>query len=90
MEKKLWFRAKTYGWGWTPCSWEGWVATALYIALVVAFGLTIDEASPVREVMFTFVLPVTLITIAFIRLAYAKGEKPGWRWGRSGERRRSP
>lgn len=81
MSEKLWFKAKTYGWGWTPCSWEGWLITLLYIVLLVLFGLTLDEASPVREVMFTFVLPVTLLTIAFIRVAYKKGEKPGWRWG---------
>ncbi|MCX6717702.1 MAG: hypothetical protein NTU76_03445 [Candidatus Taylorbacteria bacterium] len=21
---KLWFKRKTYGWGWVPSSWEGW------------------------------------------------------------------
>ena len=24
MPQKLWFKAKLYGWGWYPCSWEGW------------------------------------------------------------------
>jgi hypothetical protein len=23
--EKLWFRAKRYGWGWTPTSWQGWL-----------------------------------------------------------------
>ncbi len=82
MEKKLWFRAKTYGWGWTPSSWEGWLVTVLYILLVLACFLTLDQNSPTREVMFMGVLPLMLLTIAFIRIAYRKGEKPSWRWGK--------
>lgn len=81
MTKKLWFKAKTYGWGWTPCSWEGWLVTGVYVALIVLLALTLDEASPVLEVMFMFVLPVVLLTITLIRIAYARGEKPTWRWG---------
>ena len=23
-DKQLWFRAKSYGWGWTPITWQGW------------------------------------------------------------------
>ena len=29
-EKKLWFRAKCYGWGWYPCSWEGWLVILIW------------------------------------------------------------
>lgn len=82
MEKKLWFKRKLYGWGWYPCSWEGWLVTLVYAALLVAFRLTIDEASPAREVWFTFLIPAVLLTIAFIRVAYKKGEKPRWQWGK--------
>jgi hypothetical protein len=76
-----WFKRKIFGWGWTPVTWQGWSITAGYLALVIAFALTIDETSPVREVMFTFVLPVTLLTITFLRIAYKTGEKPKWQWG---------
>jgi hypothetical protein len=79
--KGYWFKRKWYGWGWTPVTWQGWVATLVYLALVVAFALTIDEASANNERAFTFILPVVLLTAAFIRLAYAKGEKPRWQWG---------
>lgn len=82
MKNKLWFRAKTYGWGWVPCSWEGWTVTGLYVAGVALFAGTLDEYSPAREIMFTFVLPVALLTSMLIRLAYKKGEKPSWRWGK--------
>lgn len=79
--KHLWFKRKVYGWGWVPVTWQGWLTTGLYVVLIMAFGLTIDETSPANEVMFTFILPLVLISIAFIRLCYKKGEKPKWQWG---------
>jgi drug/metabolite transporter (DMT)-like permease len=83
--KNLWFKRKLYGWGWTPVTWQGWLATLVYVGLAVLFALTIDENSPPQEVVFTFVIPVVLLTIAFIRVAYKKGESPRWQWGRDGE-----
>lgn len=79
--KGVWFKRKLYGWGWTPVTWQGWLVTALYIALLAAFGLTIDQDSPPREIAFTFVLPAALLTATFLRIAYAYGEKPKWQWG---------
>jgi bacteriorhodopsin len=79
--EKLWFKRKHYGWGWYPVSWQGWVVTFAYVILIVSFAKTIDENSPVREIFFTFLLPVTLLTIIFIRIGYKKGEKPKWQWG---------
>lgn len=88
--KKLWFRARWFGWGWYPSSWEGGLVTVGYIVAVMLFALTVDDDSPPREVAFTFLLPVTLLTVAFIRICYAKGEKPRWRWmGRDVSRRAS-
>ena len=82
MKKKLWFKAKMYGWGWYPCSWEGWAVTFGYIVLVLLFGLTLDEQSPPKEIAFTFLLPIALLTAALIRICYRKGERPRWRWGK--------
>lgn len=76
-----WFKAKCFGWGWTPVTWQGWAITIGYIALIVLFSLTIDEQSPRNEIAFTFALPVVFLTLIFIRIAYKKGEKPHWRWG---------
>lgn len=76
-----WFKAKLFGWGWTPVTWQGWLVTLIYVAFLILFALTIDENYSDREVLFTFVLPVALLTITFIRIAYKKGEKPRWNWG---------
>jgi hypothetical protein len=84
-EEKLWFKRKAYGWGWTPVTWEGWLVILVYVALMVAFGLTLYENSPVKEIVFTFLLPVVLLSIALIRICYRKGEKPRWQWGKRTE-----
>lgn len=76
-----WFKAKCYGWGWTPATWQGWLVTLVYVVAILLFALTIDENSQDREVLFTFVLPMVLLTATFIRIAYKKGEKPHWHWG---------
>lgn len=84
MEKKLWFKAKTYGWGWTPCSWEGWLIIALYIFAVFVYARsTVDKAldGAGSGVPFYYHLLFVLTTIALIVVSYKKGEKPGWRWG---------
>lgn len=79
--KQLWFKRKLYGWGWVPVRWQGWLVLVLYVGLVVLFALTVDEQSSPREIMFTGVLPIVLLTVTLIRICYATGEKPKWQWG---------
>lgn len=76
-----WFKRKLFGWGWVPVTWQGWLITLIYTLLILLFAATIDNDSPAREVFFTFLLPVLLLTIAFIRIAIKTGEQPRWQWG---------
>jgi hypothetical protein len=76
-----WFKAKLYGWGWTPVRWQGWVVILSYIAAIILLSFTINQDSPLTESLFTFILPVFALTIALIYICYKKGEKPTWRWG---------
>lgn len=76
-----WFRAKVYGWGWTPAKWQGWLVLAVYVAGVFLFASTIDDDSLGKEVVFTFILPVALLTAAMIRVCWRTGERPHWQWG---------
>jgi hypothetical protein len=79
----LWFKRKLFGWGWTPVTWQGWIATLIYMAVVIASVLTIEVDSSAREKAFTFILPVVIATAVFIRICYKKGEKPKWQWGQA-------
>ena len=39
--KKLWFKARRYGWGWTPCSIEGWLVTVATAVLLLGGDVAI-------------------------------------------------
>ena len=82
--EKLWFKAKRYGWGWYPCSIDGWLATLAYAATFAAaettFILRIQDHHTWYDILF-FLLFIAAITGMLIRICYVKGEKPGWHWG---------
>lgn len=78
-----WFKRKLYGWGWTPVKWQGWAVIGVYVLALLLLALTIDDNSPTREVVFTFLLPLAILTAALLRICYKKGEKPRWSWGPS-------
>lgn len=80
--KKLWFKRKMYGWGWTPCSWQGWLITVLYIALLTLFVSWLEPMDTFKQVVIKFILPLSIITLVFIEVAYKKGETPKWQWGK--------
>jgi len=78
--KTLYFKRKTYGYGWTPATWQGWGITIAYAVILIVLGSSVDTNNS-REVMLMFVLPFLILTIAFIGIAYKTGEKPRWQWG---------
>jgi 8-oxo-dGTP diphosphatase len=81
--KKLWFKRKLYGWGWTPSSWEGWLVTAIYLFVAIFIFRNIDQTSHSgSDTLIGFVLPFIVITLLLIFICYKKGETPKWQWGR--------
>jgi hypothetical protein len=74
---KYWFKRKLFGWGWTPATWQGYLATLLYLLIMIGLSVFIDEESASKDVIVIFFL-----TLVFIYLAYKKGEPPRWQWGR--------
>lgn len=75
-KEKLWFKAKCYGWGWYPCSWEGWLVLLVWAFLFVSVVSTIDHEW-LKNLIF-----IILSFSVLIYLCYKKGEKPRWRWGK--------
>ncbi len=80
-----WFKAKLYGWGWTPATWQGWLAIFIYITLITILLILREEPIPGNpdsgSNFITLGLPIIVLTIILITLAYKKGEKPRWQWG---------
>jgi len=75
---KLWFRAKRYGWGWYPITWQGWLVTLVYIMLIIVSVNLIKN--DVHEVVKNLAI-ILFFTIILLGICYKKGEKPRWRWG---------
>ncbi|HLC72520.1 MAG TPA: hypothetical protein VJH37_02975 [Candidatus Nanoarchaeia archaeon] len=77
--KKLWFKAKSYGWGWYPVTWEGWLVTVLFVLLILFWEMLVMKHN--MDIMY-FLIGVLLLTGAIIAICYKTGEKPEWRWGK--------
>ena len=85
--KHLWFKAKLYGWGWTPATWQGWLVILVYITLMLTLVFTAEEYVPTNHDsgtnVLTHTLPMIVLTFLLIYICYKKGEKPRWQWGQS-------
>lgn len=81
LEEK-WFKAKDYGWGWVPATWEGWGLTFLWGTAIVGDFIWIDKAtaSPIETLML-FIPHAVVLTGLYLLLVVLTGETPHWRWG---------
>ncbi|MEI6042504.1 MAG: hypothetical protein WCQ00_02975 [bacterium] len=73
---KIWFVNKTYGYGWTPATWEGWLVLLLWLVIFIPLTLLIKH---------NLILGLTGIffdTGLLLYICYKKGEKPRWQWGK--------
>jgi hypothetical protein len=71
---ELWFKAKCFGWGWYPCSWQGWLVILIW-AILFYFSLRKMDHEGLKNILF-----IILITFILIWISFKKGEKPSWRW----------
>ena len=87
MEQKVWFRAKRFGWGWYPVTWQGWGVVLLYVvALIAGSNYVKNHESSGSDFALQFVPQVIVLTTFLIIICYKTGEKPAWRWGRKYDR----
>jgi hypothetical protein len=72
-EKRYWFPAKRYGWGWGfPITWQGWIVLAIYgISLLCGTHLL----HPHRN-SGLFIFYVAMCSALFIFVCWMKGEPP--------------
>ncbi len=70
MPGRPWFGPKRYGWGLTPVSWQGWLATGAYVAVVLVLAATLAESQP-----WIFWTLLVLATVALILVAILTRDK---------------
>jgi len=66
-----WFRKKTIGYGWTPCTWQGWLATLLLV--FACFGTADPELLQLDKSSRTACL-VALVACFFVLVAATSGK----------------
>jgi len=71
-----WFRAKTYGYGWYPSTWQGWIVILVW-AIIFTLSLILWDHEWLKNTAVVIVATTILIYIC-----YKKGEKAHWNWGK--------
>ena len=83
---KPWFRARSFGWGWTAISVEGWAVTIWFLVLsMIAIGIFMHEVQAGADAMLANLLLLgSLAALAglLIGICWLTGERPRWRWGK--------
>ncbi|MBL7016834.1 MAG: hypothetical protein ISR84_04675 [Kiritimatiellales bacterium] len=78
-KKKIWFPAKTYGWGWgPPVCWQGWVVFLVFAVLLIAAPTLL----PPDQHMIGYFTYIIGLVAALLFVCWKTGEKPKWRWGK--------
>lgn len=81
-KNKLWFRRKTYGWGWTPITWEGWLVTLVVVVIPIIIRLTAKALEYEKSTQYFYTwASVPILLMALILICFRYGEKPKWQWG---------
>jgi hypothetical protein len=82
---RLWFHARSYGWGWTPATIEGWLVVAAFVAAtLINTGVLVYRTragSHSRSAMLAFLLAQAVCVGLVIAICWMTGERPRWRWG---------
>ena len=80
---KPWFRPKQFGYGASPASWQGWAATALFVAAFLADLRLVPElfADPVRG-QAASVIGALILLGGLMWVIHVTGRGVWrWRWG---------
>ena len=84
--EKSWFKAKKFGWGWYPITWQGFLLTMVFAALYVlgigAYSRILSEnQNSILIATIILILYFILITKLMFIIYTKKGEKAKWNWG---------
>jgi len=78
-QKKYWFPAKKYGWGWgLPTRWQGW---AVFVAYAAAL-LLLHYFFPLDSALNMWLAGAGILTVVLIAICWLTGEPLGARSGR--------
>ncbi|MDA1038260.1 MAG: hypothetical protein O2877_01055 [bacterium] len=77
-----WFKAKLYGWGWMPATWEGWLTFLIFIGLMAGNAYRLEASSLSEAEVIKELIPQTLFLILLLTaICWRTGERPRWQFG---------
>ncbi len=83
MERRYWFKAKRFGWGWYPSSWQGFLIIFAYVLFLGFVFAYVDEHSrSARDTVYGVVPWFVLATLVLLVICLKMGERPRWNWGK--------
>ena len=87
---EFWFKPKTYGYGATPTTWEGWAVVAVFLVVVavMSFMLLGRERTFAHWAAWGAVLLFATLSLTMISWAKTDGSWH-WRWGSENSRNAS-
>jgi hypothetical protein len=76
---KYWFRQKTFGYGATPNTWQGWVVTI--VSALAVFGVILSGPAIRDNILRAawIILGLFVIVLVTVTVTHRKTEG-GWRW----------
>jgi hypothetical protein len=78
----FWFKPKTYGFGATPVTWQGWLLVLFHVAVVVAVMVLLGLGGITAERLAAGAVLVLLVSMAVVWVSVVKTEgRWEWRWG---------
>lgn len=81
LDKKIWFRAKRYGYGWEPSTWQGWLVTGIFLAIIIVLAFNINWFMDQPYGMIIYFSLISLLVVVLVAIAAKTGEKAHWQWG---------
>jgi hypothetical protein len=79
-EQQYWFKAKKFGWGWRPATWQAWCLVAFYVAIVISSAVVLLGGAKSDANKFVGIVAFALIflsaTCLLIGVSLLKGEAP--------------
>ena len=85
-----WFKPKTYGYGATPVTWQGWAIVAGFVAAVVLLawgliGFDRSESPGVFNLIMFFTFALLLVVAVWIVSKRNTDGEWRWRWGKNNQ-----
>lgn len=77
VQRPLWFKAKRYGYGWYPATWQGWMVLCIWIVFFIGAFVRWD----IERQTMQFLCDALSSTAVLLVVCWLTGEQARWRWG---------